>query len=219
MNLSLIDHLTDLYDQNKNPSNAESVIRYLKNHFGSFGIKHPDRRILDKTAISKYGLPDLNTYKELFNKEEREFHHFAIETLFKDRKNWTVETLKLIEWMILNKSWWDTVDNLATNHCPYFFKKFPGYEEHLVNKWNKNSNMWLNRVSIIYQIKRKKEIDLDRLYRSIVPHTESKEFFIQKAIGWALRETSKYHADWVVALCSNTPLKPLSRREALRLLK
>lgn len=214
----LTDELTGLYLAHENESNAQVINAYLKNHFESFGLKHPERRRLDQMALARHSFPSETEYRLLFSLPQREYHHFALETYYRDRKNWDQDAIQLIEWMITHKSWWDSVDHLATGHCLYYFSRYPESEETTIEKWNKSDNLWLNRTSIIYQIKRKKDTNLDRLYRSILSHTQSREFFLQKAIGWALREASKYHPDWVVSFCENTALKPLSRREALRLL-
>lgn len=216
MESQLIKTLREAYVSNADYEQAESVIKYLKNNFGSFGIKHGPRRVIDKSVAVDFQPLTASDYKELFGQTEREFHHFAVEALLKDKKNWNENTLDLIEWLITHQSWWDTVDSLATHHCYLFFKKHPELEKKTISRWNKSDNMWLNRTSIIYQIKRKSETDLNTLAACIVPHLGSKEFFIRKAIGWSLRELGTYQPEWVIDFCDNHEMSGLSRREALR---
>ena len=85
-------------------------------------------------------------------------------------------------------------------------------------RFSKNENMWLNRAAIICQLSYRERTNTDLLEMAIVPHLESKEFFHQKAIGWALRQYGKTNPQWVKDFVASHTLKPLSRREALRLL-
>lgn len=208
--------LRDRYEIHRNPKQAAKMIAYLKDRFGSFGIKHPDRRLIDKDFISQYGLPDESTIKELFAEEEREFHHFAMESFFRDKRQWIPDSIQMIEWMMTHKSWWDSLDHLAVHQAHYFFKRFPDNRLLITGKWNQSSNMWLQRASVIYQIKSKDSCDLEQFARHVLHLIHSDEFFIRKAIGWALREQGKTHPEWVLDFVEKTPLHSLSRREAIR---
>ena len=90
------------------------------------------------------------------------------------------------------------------------------YGEKVMLEWSKSDNMWTNRSAILHQLKFKQETNTDLLFEIIKQHSSSKEFFIQKAIGWVLREYAKTNPDLVKEFVEGHPLKPLSKREALK---
>lgn len=196
--------------------------KYLKNQFEFFGIKTKERRELQKQFLAEHGLPNPafleQVVVDLWNEPERELHHFAQEICFKLRKDWSSEIIELFEWMVTHKSWWDTVDFIASDLCGTYFKKFPEKREEVLEKWTHSDNKWLHRICIIFQIMYKAETDTDLLERHILLHKMSSDFFIQKAIGWALRQYGKVNPNWVLHFVEQNELKPLSRREALRII-
>ena len=126
----------------------------------------------------------------------------------------------LFEYMITHKSWWDTVDFISSSLVHHWWKMDPDLLDNcLASQWNQSNNMWLNRTSIIYQLRRKNSTDYNILSAHILAHSQSNEFFIQKAIGWALREYAKINTKWVQDFVATHELKPLSKREALKQIK
>jgi 3-methyladenine DNA glycosylase AlkD len=121
--------------------------------------------------------------------------------------------------MLLNKSWWDTVDHACTELISPYFKLFPEEINKITGKWNKSKNFWLQRSSIMFQKKYRKDTDTVLLAKYILAHAKSKEFFVQKAIGWALREYSYVDPKWVSDFVRKNKLAPLSEREALKRIK
>ena len=122
--------------------------------------------------------------------------------------------------MITHKSWWDTVDFISSSLIHYWWKSAPDLlDKRLAPQWSKSENMWLNRTSIIYQLRRKKTTHCEILSQHIMLHSQSKELFLQKAIGWALREYAKIDSKWVLEFVATHELKPLSKREALKQIK
>ena len=105
---------------------------------------------------------------------------------------------------------------IASNLVGNLFQKYPHLIPAYVSKWEKSDNMWLVRTAIIFQLKYKNDTDFKLLKRVIERHLSSKEFFIQKAIGWALRQYAKFEPELVQEYVKRTDLKPLSRREALK---
>lgn len=197
---------------------AEGMSAYMRNQFSFIGLMSKPRRELLSEFIKDNALPKPEEFdalvRELWQCEFREAQYCTIE-LFMRMKWWNrKESIELIEWMIINKSWWDTVDTIAANICGKYFKHHPDQLEAVTSQWNSSENMWLVRSSIIYQLKYGSSTDLQRLTRYIVPHLGSSEFFIQKAIGWALRQVSKWNAPFVVQFIKMYPLKPVSLREA-----
>ncbi|TVR81097.1 MAG: DNA alkylation repair protein [Chitinophagaceae bacterium] len=215
--------LAAFYEKHRHPIQAESMSKYMRNHFDFFGIRHPDRRKLDRAFIKQHGLPELDDTEQviesLFELPQRECHYFAMEIMKKMEKNWTENSLRSIEFMITNRSWWDTVDYLSSNLSGSFFKKFPALITEKTGNWNKSNNIWLQRSSILFQLKYKESTNTELLEKYILRHQHSKEFFIRKAIGWVLREYAKTNPTWVVQFCEKVELSNLSRKEALKHLK
>lgn len=210
--------LIELLVSHGESARAEGMSAYMRNQFSFIGIMTVPRRTMLASYIKEKGLPRAEDFdvivRELWQCEFREAQYCAIE-LFIRLKCWKKkESIDLIEWMIINKSWWDTVDTVAANLCGMYFKHHPDQVEDITANWNSSENMWLIRCSIIYQLKYGPSTDLQQLTRYIVPHLGSSEFFIQKAIGWALRQVSKRNAPFVVQFIKMYPLKPVSLREA-----
>ena len=128
------------------------------------------------------------------------------------------QDIELFELMITNKSWWDTVDLIATNLVGAYFKLFPEQIIPVTKKWMNSDNMWLQRTCLIFQLKYKEEIDTDLLTDYILQLKDTKEFFINKAIGWILREYTRKNPEWVIDFVNKYELSNLSKREALKLI-
>lgn len=105
---------------------------------------------------------------------------------------------------------------LASKFLGNYYRNHPTLLEIKIREWSSSDNMWLNRTAILVQLKYKESTRLDLLEHAILPHIDSTEFFIQKAIGWALRELAKTNKIWVMQFVESHTLKPLSRREALK---
>lgn len=147
---------------------------------------------------------------------ERELQYCAVELAVLYKNQWQEDFINTIEACIISKSWWDTVDHIASEWAGTYFKLFPGKIKNVTGKWNQSGNIWLQRTSIIFQKKYREKTDTGLLSKYIMNCAASNEFFIQKAIGWALREYARTDAGWVKQFVDATPLKPLSRREALK---
>ena len=140
---------------------------------------------------------------------------FAMEFLGKSAKKETENIINLYEFMITTKSWWDTVDYIASNLVGVYFSNYPNHINSITTKWMASNNIWLQRTCLLFQLKYKSKLDTELLNSFIVQLAQSKEFFIQKAIGWILREYSKTNTQFVIDYVSNNNLMPLSNREAL----
>jgi 3-methyladenine DNA glycosylase AlkD len=131
-------------------------------------------------------------------------------------KSQTKNDLKLYEYIITHKSWWDTVDFIASNLIGSYFKHFPHEKQTFIDKWLASENIWLQRTALLFQLKYKNQIDESLLKYIITNLLGSDEFFINKAIGWILREYSKTNPTWVTGFVTETDLHPLNKREALK---
>lgn len=215
-----LKELISVFKKHANSHEAMPMAAYMKNKFEYFGIKKTPRSVLQKAFI------DFNKSKtfeeleqlvlELFENPQRELHYVALELLHKAKVYKHKKSIKLFERLILSHSWWDSVDTIASKLVGPYFEEFPDEREKWISKWIKADNLWLNRTAIIFQLNYKNNLDIDWLTKAILPHTNSKEFFHQKAIGWALRQYAKTNPKWVKDFVKNTPLKPLSVREATK---
>ena len=202
------------------PEKARGAKAYMRDQFEFFGIPMPVRRKVSKEYLKK-GLPpyeELNVIMEgLFNAPQRELHYFGIELLEAMKKQWQPDIIVLMEKMILTKSWWDSVDYMASVWTGPYFKKNPDAIIPVTGKWNKSDNIWLQRSSLLFQLKYKADTNTKLMAEYMVHLSGSKEFFIQKAIGWCLREFSKTDPAWVKKFVAAHTLAPLSKREALKI--
>jgi len=209
-----------------NPQIASGQKSYLKNQFEFFGIKSPIRREIQKPFLQKDTLPPKTNLEDLikvcWNKKEREYQYFAQELAFKYIHQSEKQDIRLFEYMLTYKSWWDTVDFIAVKLVGNYFKHYPNLRDEELNRWIASDHMWLQRSALLYQLKYKGQVDTDFLSHAIQLLSGSKEFFIRKAIGWVLREYSRTNPEWVLNFCTqenaNYTLSPLSRKEALRLI-
>ena len=186
---------------------------YMKDKFDFYGLKSPIRKKLQKPFLLKEELPLKNDLDELlmtlWQQPQREVQYFAQELLQKYTKQFEKEDVSLIEYMITTKSWWDTVDFIASNILGSYFIKFPKLRSIYVTKWISSNNMWLQRSALLFQLKYKNDVDVELLSFAIQSLLGSKEFFINKAIGWSLRQYGKFNPEWVLEFANNTNLENL----------
>jgi 3-methyladenine DNA glycosylase AlkD len=212
-----LHHLLSLH---ANASNARAMSAYMKNHFAFFGIKATERRLLFKSFVA--GSPQISKAEVLlFVRQcwllpEREMQLCAMEILVKHRKVWDADYFELFEEMITTKSWWDTVDFIAVNLVGDFLSRNQTLIKPSVEKWMQSENRWLQRTAILFQLKYKSKTDVTLLFSLCNRLSSSKEFFIRKAIGWALREYSKTDANAVKQYVAGASIHPFSKREALK---
>ena len=208
--------------RNSNTKIAAAQKAYMRNKFEFYGIKTPLRREIQKPFLAKSYLPpkiDLEEIiKTLWNKPQREYQFIAQELVFKYTRQFDKNDIALLEFMVTHKSWWDTVDYIAVKLISAYFIRFPEQLENYIDKWLASGNIWLQRCCLLYQLKSKAKMDTQRLQYIVQNLLGSKEFFINKAIGWVLREYSRTNPKWVRDFTENNDLANLSRREALRLM-
>jgi len=211
------------FKENADSTTAEPMAKYMKNLFPFLGIKTPARKELLKDFVRENGLPELSDLKQitltLWDLPEREFQYTAIGLLRKFVKKWDEDIIDLLEHLIITKSWWDSVDGIASWLVGKHFKRFPEIRDEYMKRWMKSGNIWLQRTCILFQLGYKEKTDVMLLGGIIMSLNTSKEFFIQKAIGWALREYSKTDAEAVINFVENNELANLSKREAYKWLK
>ena len=215
-----IEPLKSRFHANIDPAAAEPMAAYMRNKFPYLGIKSPLRRQLERDFIKENSFPPLEDLSpillDLWSLPEREYQYAALMLLGKFEKKLPPEFIETIETLLTTKSWWDTVDTIASNTVGTHFKRFPDIREIKLEEWRKSDDFWLRRTCILFQLKYKDNTDFELLKTSILENLGSKEFFINKAIGWALRQYTRTDPDAVRSFVTETPLAPLSEREALK---
>ena len=195
--MKLLDLITD-FEENRNELLAESMSKYMQDKFRFLGVRGATR-----TEIYKKYFPDARKTKTIdwyfvescWNKEEREFQYVVVYYLKAMQKFLKREDISRLKYLIVTKSWWDTVDLLA-KVVGSLIIRIKGYDQ-IMLEWSKDSNIWLRRVAILYQLSLKDKVDKQVLDEILVNNLGDSEFFINKAIGWALRDYSKYNPEWV----------------------
>ncbi len=203
-----------------NPTVAGPMEAYMKNRFVFYGIKSPERKAIFKTFVKTNGLPAIDELEDviesLWEQPYRECHYCTLELLDKMQKHLEPKHLPMLEELIITNSWWDTIDMIASHQIGGLLKKYPELITDNTERWIQSDNFWLQRLAIIYQLGYKKDTDAERLFRYCTLQAGSKEFFVRKAIGWALRQYAYTNPIAVKQFVANTNLSPLSQREALK---
>jgi 3-methyladenine DNA glycosylase AlkD len=212
--------LQEVFEANANAENAVAMKKYMREQFEYLGIKTPQRKELVKAFFGTYGLPPVADLEELvwqlWKLPYREYKYTALGFLDRRKRYLAPDSMPLLERLILTESWWDTVDGLAANQVGGVLARFPGTRDAHIGRWRQQENFWLRRTTLLFQLRYKKETDEELLFALIRENLSDKEFFIQKAIGWSLREYSKSNPMAVQQFVAATDLSPLAHREALK---
>ena len=202
---------------------AAGMSKYMRNKFLYFGISSPVRKEIQSKYFPKKFEGNKKDFQEFilqcWSQDEREWKYLAMDFSQKYLKKSDLESLDLYESLIVDQSWWDTVDCLAANLLGRILRPHPQLSQQKMEEWIESDNFWLQRTAIILQLKYKENTDFELLKKLILRRASSKEFFIQKASGWALREYSKTHPTPVLEFVATNLLSPLTKREAVRLIK
>jgi len=197
-----------------------SMAKYMKNKFEYRGIKSPERKEITKQLLDRSRIPSINDITaivdELWEHPCREVQYFALDLLQKFSKNPEIEWIGFYENLITRKSWWDTVDGIAAWQIGDYFKVYPQQIPDTINSWMDSENLWLQRTCLIFQLRYGKTTDFGLLKSCILRLASSKEFFIQKAIGWSLRQYYRVEPGIVHDFVRSHNLPNLSIREALK---
>lgn len=226
-------NIIEEFRQHKNEENAEKQAAYLRHQFEFIGLKTPERRLLAKDFLKeKKGDKqiDWELVFEFWNLPEREFQYLALDYLHQMKKWLIFDDLEKIKKLTVSKSWWDTVDALdelvgqllLTGRKQATENDSTAYEQvkTLVKEWAQAENFWLRRIAIDCQLSFKNQTDLELLSynieKNLLGSSFADEFFITKAIGWALRDLAKTNSAWVIKFIEEheNKMAKLSIREA-----
>jgi len=180
-----------------NPDDAVAMKAYMKNKFEFLGVKTPARRKLAKDFFKQQtdSVIDWNFINEAWNNPYRELQYVALDYLEIRKKLLTPSDLPRLKKLAQTKSWWDTVDFLD-RLVGSIIARFPETKATILS-WSCDEDIWLRRLAIDHQLLRKEETDIELLEKILVNNLGQTEFFINKAIGWALRDYSKTNPNWV----------------------
>lgn len=203
---------------------APAMQAYMKNKFSFYGVPSPSRKDILKKFKTKFAFENnIHFWKLielLWQDEHRECQYFASDLLTVLVKKLDMDDVVKLEKLILEKSWWDTVDALAANILGPVFLKHSEYLRQKSLLWSGSDNTWLIRTSIIVQLKYGLNTDWELLQQLILQHAEAKDFFIRKAQGWALRQYARFMSVAVQDFVKQHPeLSGLTKKEALKRIK
>ena len=220
---AVVDNLVEVYGEAADPVRAVAMAAYMRDQFPFLGIASPARRDLSRRVLAGRPAPDeaalLAEARACWALPQREYRYFACERLRRHAKTLSVEALPTVRHLIVTEPWWDTVDALAAHVVGILVQRHPELVS-TMDEWAAGDDLWLTRTAILHQLSYRGRTDTDRLLRYCEARATHTDFFIRKAIGWALREYAKTDPDAVRRFVqTHTTLSGLSAREALKNLK
>jgi 3-methyladenine DNA glycosylase AlkD len=197
--------------------------KYMKNNFCFLGVKSPARNKVFRdlwTQVKPMSVADQFSWVEdLWKEPEREFQYLGLDTLKRIYKKIPLAFLPRLEKLILQKSWWDTVDLLAVRNIGYLLLHNPKLRKPKSREWIDSEKLWLQRTALLFQLSFKNSTDTNLLAENISLLAANKNFFLRKGAGWALREYSKTDPKWVKEFIDkNSILSNLTVREGSKYL-
>ncbi len=219
-----IKELDCILNLNKDYSHAVWMNNYMRGNFQFLGIKKPKLKIIFNDLLQKYqfSITELELIvKQLFIKEYREYQYVAIFLLHKQMHLLDLSHITLFEYIIKTKSWWDSIDIIAPKLLGGVLSETEAHDRKIhLQDFANSKNIWMIRSAVIHQLNYKGLTDTNYLAYICKKHSSNNDFFVKKAIGWALREYSKTKPEWVEFFVQeNKELSALSRREALAIIK
>ena len=207
--------------QHKNEEQAQKMSKYMLNKFEYIGIKTPERRKIFKNFFKEYKNKekiDWEFVNKCWENKYREFQYVAADYLKNMKDKLTIDDIPKFKQLILKKSWWDTIDNLDMTIGALALKD--SNVNKILLEWSLDENIWLRRIAIDHQLLRKEKTNTELLEKILKNNLGQAEFFINKAIGWALRDYSKTNPNWVKNFIEKNREKmaKLSIREASKYL-
>lgn len=207
--------------QHKNEEQARQMSKYMLNKFEYIGIKTPERRKIFKNFFKEYKNEekiDWEFVNKCWENRYREFQYVAADYLKNMKDKLTRDDIPKLKQLILKKSWWDTIDNLDMTIGALALKD--SNVNKILLEWSIDENIWLRRIAIDHQLLRKEKTNTELLEKILKNNLGQVEFFINKAIGWALRDYSKTNPEWVKNFIEKNKEKmaKLSIREASKYL-
>lgn len=186
------------FEESANKDIALNMSKYMKNKFTHYGIQTPLRRSKCKHIISSERKKEGIDYELLdlcWADEHREFQYFALDYLTAKQSKLTYDDIPRLFKYVKTKQWWDTIDFL--DRIIGNIGLTDSRIDDLMLQWSVDEDFWVRRIAIDHQLLRKEKTNTQLLEKILINNLGSKEFFINKAIGWSLRDYSKTNPEWV----------------------
>ncbi len=217
----VVGRIVERFDAARDPAAAVPMAAYMKEHFAFLGIPTTPRAVLLRDAIAGLAKPDeddlIAVTRTLWTREEREHQYAALWLLRRNHRVLTPAAVPTARFAITTRSWWDTVDTLAQHVVGGLVHRHRDLEP-LMAEWLVSDDIWLARTSILHQERWKADTDPEVLFAACLTRAADAEFFLRKAIGWALRSYSYVDAAAVEQFVHDhdAELSGLSKREAMK---
>lgn len=213
--------------ERSDPVRAEQQQRYMKSNLPYFGVAVPEVRRITRATSRTFRFTSADAWQAAIlsiwrSAERREELYSAVELLNDPTyRAWlSPDRIDLIQELVVTGAWWDLVDGIASHATGRMLAAYRAETSTILRSWSVEEDIWLRRTAILAQLRFKTDTDRTLLVDVIEPSVERQEFFLRKAIGWALREYSKVEPEFVLDyIARNTDrLSPLTRREGLKVL-
>lgn len=213
--------LAESYREHADTARAAEMSAYMRDQFAFFGLPAPVRRPLDRTVAGRGPQRPTHHYllkvvRDCWSKPEREYQYFAVDYLRKHYRRLDPPFLEISRELVVSRSWWDTVDPLAAGVIGPFVRA--QQEVEVMDTWIAADNVWVVRTALLFQLGAKEATDTERLFTYCLQKAGDTDFFVRKAIGWALRQHARTDPTAVTRFvrANREVLSPLSVREALK---
>ena len=218
---TFLGRLEVLFDERRDPARAPAMAAYIRDQFPYYGLPAPAQRAAAREAGRRPRAADRGRLSctwppPVGRVPQREWQYAACDALARRAKHCSAALLITVEHLITTKSWWDTVDTLAAHTTGALVRAHPELTR-TMDAWIDADDFWLARTALIHQLRYKADTDVDRLFAYCARRAHDTEFFIRKAIGWALREYAKTDPPSRAALrgrARRRPVRPVEARGA-----
>jgi 3-methyladenine DNA glycosylase AlkD len=224
--MSLSREVTDFVSaelaQRADPAKAAPMAAYLKTDMPFYGVQTADRKRILSAALSAQPITSRSEYRSvvtsLWALPHREEKYCAIGVATRYEEYVSPGSMPLYKRMIVEGAWWDLVDWLASDAVGIVLLRRRERTAITMERWIDDRDMWLRRTAVLSQLRHREQTDADMLFDFCLRRSHEKEFFIRKAIGWALREYAKTDPTAVYRFCDRNSdhLSGLSLREATK---
>lgn len=221
MAAEVMERLSRTYEGARDPQRAVPMSAYMRDQFPFLGIPAPTQKTLAREVLAGLGRPaepDLVAVAlACWARPEREYQYFACGWLRRHARACSAAFIDTARHLIVTRSWWDTVDTLAVHLVGTLVAHHPQLVEH-TDAWLHDDDRWLVRAALLHQLTYQEATDATRLFRYCAAQAAHPDFFVRKAIGWALREYARTDPAAVRAFVTthHSRLANLTVREALR---
>jgi 3-methyladenine DNA glycosylase AlkD len=218
-----LERVVAAFEPARDDDRAGPMVAYLRDQFPFLGIPTPERRRLAKVALADLPPPSIDEVEAFargcWDRPEREYQYVGADHTCRWIAVGDPSTIDLLRDLLTTKPWWDTVDALAANGVGSLVRAHPDLAA-VMDRWIGDRDFWLARTAILHQLRWKADTDTDRLFGYCLRRAADTEFFLRKAIGWALREYSKTDPAAVERFVADHEgeLSGLSKREALKVI-